>query len=222
MNEKFFQLPEEKQERIINAGYHVFSCNSYKKSPMSEIAGAAGISKSLLFHYFQNKRELYLFLWNKCAETTIQYLTEFECYEQKDLFDMMYRGTQAKISIMKKYPDMGRFVVKAFYEKDPEVCQGVQESYKKYLNLKANKTLLNLDPDMFIPGLDLQMMYRNMYWASEGYLWECVQKGELDIDKLEKDFIQMIDFWKSIYLRKCPEEGAEKGGGVWMPSKRQD
>ena len=47
MNEKFFNLPIEKQERIINAGYRVFSQNSYKKSPMSEIADAAGISKSL-------------------------------------------------------------------------------------------------------------------------------------------------------------------------------
>lgn len=63
MNEKFFALPKEKQQKIINAGFHVFSKNSYKKSPMSEIAQAAGISKSLLFHYFHNKKELYLFLW---------------------------------------------------------------------------------------------------------------------------------------------------------------
>ena len=55
MNEKFFSLPIEKQEAIINAGYRVFSENSYKKSPMSEIADAAGISKSLLFYYFHNK-----------------------------------------------------------------------------------------------------------------------------------------------------------------------
>ena len=73
MNEKFFALPEEKQQRILNAGYRVFSQNSYKKSPMSEIADEAGISKSLLFHYFRNKKELYLFLWDTCAEMTIRY-----------------------------------------------------------------------------------------------------------------------------------------------------
>ena len=88
MNEKFFALPEEKQQRIINAGYRVFSQNSYKKSPMSEIAGEAGISKSLLFHYFRNKKELYLFLWDNCAKVTIQYLEEYGCYEQTDLFEM--------------------------------------------------------------------------------------------------------------------------------------
>lgn len=78
MNKKFFALPVQKQEAILNAGFCVFSQNSYKKSPTSEIADAAGISKSLLFHYFYNKRELYLFygknvrrlpwrLWKKAA-----------------------------------------------------------------------------------------------------------------------------------------------------------
>lgn len=65
MNDKFFSLPEEKQQAIINAGHRVFSQNTYKNSPMSEIAAAADISKSLLFHYFKNKKELYLFLWDE-------------------------------------------------------------------------------------------------------------------------------------------------------------
>ena len=88
MNEKFFSLPEEKQVTIINAGYRVFSQNSYKKSPVSEIAAEAGISKSLLFHYFKNKRELYLFLLNKAAETTYKYLNEFGCHQEEDIFDI--------------------------------------------------------------------------------------------------------------------------------------
>lgn len=56
MNDKFFALPKEKQDRILNAGYRVFSQNSYKKSPMNEIALEAGISKSLLFFYFKIKK----------------------------------------------------------------------------------------------------------------------------------------------------------------------
>ena len=52
MNDKFYRLSEEKQQRIINAGFEVFAQNSYRKSPVGEIASVAGISKSLLFHYF--------------------------------------------------------------------------------------------------------------------------------------------------------------------------
>ena len=32
MNEKFYALPQEKQDRILNAGFRVFAKNSYKKS----------------------------------------------------------------------------------------------------------------------------------------------------------------------------------------------
>ena len=58
MNKKFFALPIQKQEAILNAGFCVFSQNSYKKSPTSEIADAAGISKSLLFHYYGHLKDI--------------------------------------------------------------------------------------------------------------------------------------------------------------------
>lgn len=202
MNDRFFALPPEKQQAIINAGYRVFSQNSYKNSPMSEIAGAAGISKSLLFHYFHNKKELYLFLWEKCAETTIELLTRYGCYGQADLFESMERGMRAKMEILRLYPDMGLFTIRAFYEKDAEICAAIQESYHRHFNLKADRARMNLDPAQFIPGLDVAMMYRDMYWASEGYLWEMVQRGDMDVDQLERDFTKLMAFWKSVYLRK--------------------
>ena len=106
------------------------------------------------------------------------------------------------MEIIRLYPDMGNFTIRAFYEKDPEICAAVQESYHKYINLKADKVRLNLDPEQFIPGLDISMMYREMYWASEGYLWEMVQRGNVDIEEMEMVFTKLIEFWKSVYLRK--------------------
>jgi len=46
------------------------------------------------------------------------------------------------------------------------------------------------------------MMYQDMYWASEGYLWDKVQGDNIDVDAMEQEFTKLIDFWKSIYLRK--------------------
>lgn len=202
MNGKFFELPAEKQQRIINAGFRVFSENSYKKSPMSEIAAAAGISKSLLFHYFRNKKELYMFLWDKAADITMQYLNDYNCYEPADLFEMMERGMRAKFRIMEEYPCMAAFAVKAFYEKDAEICEEVQKSYRKFFDIKAANTLAALDPESFVPGLDLRMMYREMYWASEGYLWEMIRRGKLDAAQMEKDFSALLKFWRSVYQKK--------------------
>lgn len=202
MNERFFALPKEKQLAIVNAGYRVFSQNSYKKSPMSEIAEAAGISKSLLFHYFANKRELYLFLWEKAADLTLKYLNAYRCYEPTDLFDMMERGMRTKFRLMERYPYMTSFTVKAFYEKDPEIRPAILQSYQRHFDRKAAAALSALDPADFVPGLDLQMMHREMYWAAEGYLWEMLQRGPLDAARMEADFKRLLQFWKSIYQSK--------------------
>lgn len=202
MNPRFFDLPEARQQDILRAGYRVFANNSYKHSPMSEIAAEAGVSKSLLFHYFRNKRELYLYLWQHCAKITVEAMTRHGCYGQKDLFDSMERGMEAKLEVLARWPDMGNFTVRAFYETDAEIAPAIRESYRYFFSKKADKTLTALDPGQFVPGLDLNMMYREMYWASEGYLWEAVQKGNLDLEVLQRDFKKLLEFWKSIYLRK--------------------
>ena len=92
MNKSFFQLPQEKRMAIINAGFRVFSRHSYKNSPMSEIAAAAGISKSLLFYYFKNKKELYLFLCRHSTELTQQEIIRQGCYDREDFFDIFEQG----------------------------------------------------------------------------------------------------------------------------------
>lgn len=201
MNEKFYALSEEKQNAIINAGFKVFARNSYKRSPVNEIAIEAGISKSLLFFYFRNKKELYIFLLKKSEELTKRTLMESGVMNGTDIFDIMYRGLLAKASMMKKYPDMGNFSIKAYYEKDPEVVKDVQKIIAPYTKMETNMTLPPLDKSKFKEGLDLNMMYQDMYLASEGYLWRMQQTDRLDIDRMVADYKKIIDFWKSIYLK---------------------
>jgi TetR/AcrR family transcriptional regulator len=202
INEKFYSLPEEKQHRIINAGYHVFGYNSYKKSPVSEIALTAGISKSLLFHYFHNKKELYLFLWNEAMKLTSRALVDGHCYESCDLFEMMLRGMNAKFSLMKIYPDLTAFTMNAFYEKDPAVSSEIQQSYQTVAASSTTSTLKGLNPADFRSGLDIEMMIKTMYWTCEGYLWVALKSDHIDIDVWEKDFKKIIEFWKSAYCRE--------------------
>jgi hypothetical protein len=49
-------------------------------------------------------------------------------------------------------------------------------------------------------------MYKDMYYASEGYLWEKLQSNDIDPDRMEKDFVRMIGFWQKLYSRKHNEE----------------
>ena len=54
--EKFEELSQEKQRRIIDAGMEVFGRYEYKKANTEDIAVKAGISKGLLFYYFKDRK----------------------------------------------------------------------------------------------------------------------------------------------------------------------
>lgn len=202
MNERFFQLPEEKQQAIIQAGFSVFSRNSYRDCSMNEAAQKADISKSLLFHYFRNKKEFYLYLWEVCADITIETLRRHECYGQTDLFDALERGLKAKSELIQRRPELAAFTLRAFYEQDPEIRNAVQTSVQEKFSFKSEQARLNLDSSQFRPETDVRMMYREMYWAAEGYLWELMQKGDPDFEEMERKFSELIAFWKKTYLKE--------------------
>ncbi|MGN1090201.1 MAG: TetR/AcrR family transcriptional regulator, partial [Huintestinicola sp.] len=77
-----------------------------------------------------------------------------------------------------------------------------QEIIGRTASFEANEKFLKMDTGRFVEGIELQDMYMDMYFASEGYLWEKSQQGQFNVDEVEKDFEKMIEFWKKIYLRK--------------------
>lgn len=159
----------------------------------------AGISKSLLFHYFRNKKELYLFLWRQAAKFGVEQMTARNVYEAGDFFDMMYAGLKAKIEMMRVYPYISAFSIRAFYEKDPEISFEILDSFQQMSHRASGDAISRIDKSCFRPGIDLKMMCRQMYWASEGYLWEMLQRDTVDVDVLERDAEDMLKFWKSVY-----------------------
>ena len=202
MKERFYALPEDKRNSIISAGFRVFSQYSYKNSPMSEIAAEAGISKSLLFYYFKNKKELYLFLCRYSAELTEQEMIRQKCYEKEDFFDIFLSGLKVKVQLMRQYPDLSLFQLKAYYEKDKSLRPEIDQLIGIYSGYENQSEMLKLDKEQFIEGLDLEMMYTDMFLASQGYLWEKLQSDTIDPNQMEKDFIRMIEFWRSLYSRR--------------------
>ena len=199
MNEKFFSLEPEKQHRIVDAGFQVFSRNSYKKTPVSEIAEEAGISKALLFHYFQNKKELYLFLWDQAMKMREKAQSQMKDPYAGNLFDLLERDLSLKFRLIRRYPYIANFAFRAVYEKEPEIKSVIQGKFQEYSRKSWQDTLEKLDPEDYMPGLDLQMMCRQIYWTGAGYLWQSACMGPLDPQKMEEDFGRMLAFWRSIY-----------------------
>lgn len=199
MNDKFFNLPLEKQQRIINAAYKVFSQSSYKKAPMSEIADEGGISKALLFHYFTNKKELYFYLWNSAIEMTRKINTDYAVLGTNDFFEMLKRSLFARCSLMRSYPYVYKFSLNAYYEQHPDIEQVISENYTVVSQLSKNKVFDTMDTSVFRRDVDLKMMYSEIFYAVDGYMMNKYRSGNIVPDEIEKEITALINHWKQIY-----------------------
>lgn len=59
--DSFEKISDEKKAVIIQSGIAEFSKKSYMDASTDEITINCGISKGLLFHYFGNKKNFYLY-----------------------------------------------------------------------------------------------------------------------------------------------------------------
>lgn len=201
MNEKFYNLTTEKQTRILNAGYKVFSESPYRKAPVAEIAKEAGISKALLFHYFQNKKELYLYLWNTAAKKTSSYLKDAKVLETNDLFEMLRRNITAKCMLTKRYPYMSEFTMRAYFEQDAEIAESIQVNFERLMEEGVKTVLEKIDRSPFREDLDVNLMYREMILAADGYMHMTYISGNIDPDKIKTDLEKIIQFWETVYRK---------------------
>ncbi|MDV4150679.1 TetR/AcrR family transcriptional regulator [Clostridium sp. AL.422] len=202
MNIKFFNLPIDKQQKIVNAAYKVFSQNSYKKASMSEIADEGGISKALLFHYFTNKKELYMYLWNHSIEITRKTTSKYYVLDTDDFFEMLYRALSAKCSLMKKYPHIYAFSLNAYYEQLPDIAESVQKSYADASIDSEMKVFQKIDTSVFRSDIDLKLMYKEIMYAVDGYMFNKYRSQNIVVDEIEKEMKVLIEFWRKIYTHK--------------------
>ncbi len=202
MNNKFYSLPQEKQDNIINAGFRVFATNSYKKSPMSEIAEEAGISKSLLFHYFTNKKELYLFLYDYAVKVMMDKIYSDCDQEETDFFEIVLQSTECKCKIMKQHPYLNHFLMRTYYEDNSEITDDITERNKNLVNTSIANIMKRIDFSKFKAGTDVGMLLRIITWSADGYMREKLHKPPLDADDLFNEFSEVIKFWRISHYKE--------------------
>lgn len=70
----FLNLPEEKQERVLNAAIREFSQRNVEDAVFSNIVKAAGIPRGSIYQYFDTKDDLYIYVFETLREQRRQYV----------------------------------------------------------------------------------------------------------------------------------------------------
>lgn len=141
MNEKFFDLKKEKQDRMINAALKIFALNGYKHASTDDIVAEAAISKGLLFHYFTNKLGLYTFLYDYSNRFMALELSTHVTKDEDDFFVLLEKIESAKIQVLKNYPYMQMFMDSIDAENVKEALLATEE--KKGTLAQAREEILS-------------------------------------------------------------------------------
>ena len=187
MNEKFFDLKKEKQDRMINGAMKVFALNGYARASTDEMVKEAGVSKGLWFHYFENKIGLYTFVVDYAIKYLNMELTADMPAENTDFFDTTIEIEKVKMLVRRSYPYVPLFLASLDKETSPD-RERIREAYA------------NVERIEFAPYVDDRIFDMTISYTMKGILEEEYAKDVFD----EKSYMGKIKVFLS-QMRKMSQ-----------------
>ena len=194
MNEKFFDLKKEKQDRMINAALKAFAVNGYKRASTDEIVKDAGISKGLLFHYFDTKLGLYEFVYDYSVRYIVMEMSAAISQKETDFYALYEQKEMCKIQALKNYPYMQQMINRSMQEDDAEAITVIWERRDSY-NQKIAEIMSQADMTKFSDNTDTGKLRKIMDFTIEGLMTERFREQAFDVEKLMdevKDYLSML------------------------------
>jgi AcrR family transcriptional regulator len=201
MNEKFFNLPKEKRRNIINASLYVFAGSEYKKAGTDEIAQRAGISKGLLFHYFGNKKELYLYIYRYAVDYILRQFSSGNGSAETDFFKMLNDGYKCKIQVYSEHPDIMNFMVRSYFEDNPEIKQYIDKNFGGLKKDFASDFLSRADASRFREGISPAEVFDMIRWMAEGFIHSRTPGQLTDPEAMSGEFLDKLELLRRLVYK---------------------
>ncbi len=134
--------PNETVSKILESAVALFNLHGYAGTSISDIAKQAQLSKGLLYHYFKDKDELYLYCAQMCIEEYMGYLEE-HLQNPIDTPDAITTNVKVRVEFFEAYPQY-RALFDFILSKKPEHLASELTAIRQTLiqhNVQRLKTL---------------------------------------------------------------------------------
>lgn len=204
MNDKFFELKQAKQDRMINAALKIFALSGYRHASTDDIVREAGISKGLLFHYFGSKIGLYSFLFEYSARFMLLELSREVRSVETDFFELIRQMERARMQVMKMYPYMQQFINRCMKEDCPEALEATQERRTDYKQ-RMDDYFMQVDYGVYASIADSSRLTGLVEYMIRGVTEEVTGRYDFTPEKLYREICAYLDI-----LRKAFRGGQER------------
>ena len=201
MNDKFFDLKKDKQDRMINAALKVFAMQGYKHASTDDIVKEAGVSKGLLFHYFESKLGVYEFVYEYSVRYMVIELSTTVSKAESNMFELMKQIEFARMNVTKGYPYMQQFLNRAQSEDVGEVLVAT-ESKRAILEAEYARLESQIRYMGFPSGVDGRKLYKMLDYTIKGLMTERFMEGAFQPEMLYNEITEYLDMMKLLVTKQ--------------------
>jgi AcrR family transcriptional regulator len=207
MNTRLQDLTSERRDAILNAALKEFSLKGFDDASTNKIAKAAGISKSLMFHYVSSKHELFLFVYDYFAELLNREYYQLINYDETDIFNRLRQSYALQIKLLKKYPWILDFSKLSSVTSSNEINNELTKRHS-IQNTTCYPSIFELISEArFRANLDIEKCKQIIYWSNVGFtnqILETIRNTEhssIDYIKISKLLNEYINDLESIFYQ---------------------
>lgn len=202
MNEKFFDLKKEKQDRMINASLKIFAMKGYEHASTDDIVKEAGISKGLLFHYFINKIGLYSFIYDYSVRYLMLELSTGVSREETDYFDLIQQMRFAGLQVMYNYPYMIQFLNESRKENVSEALIATEDK-RGVLSHQYNQIMRRANLSRFKPETDVEKLTKVITLTVNGLMTEQFVNDSFQADLFSEEVEKYLTLLKKLSYQEA-------------------
>jgi hypothetical protein len=194
----FVNLPQEKKKIIEETAIIEFASFGYDKASVNRIVEKCKIAKGSFYQYFDDKKDLFLYLVNIVSEKKIKYMSPvLKNPDHYDFFTLIRELFVSGLKFAADNPDltlMGNWLLKSkghpIYKDIIEIgLQKAQDVYSGLLKNAVKKKEIRSDIDLdFISHMISSMNVNVME-----YYFQNIKRKKSDMQKIDKDIIKVVD-----------------------------
>ena len=125
------------KQQIINSAITEFGNNSYTTASLNSISKNAGISKGIIYHYFQNKDDLYLECVSECFNQFVKFLNR-ATIDRSDVKNAIEDYIKRRYQFFKNQPEFLTIFTNALFQPPLHLLDSIK-------NIKTKLDEFNID-----------------------------------------------------------------------------
>ena len=110
--------PQQRRQQLLDVGAAMFAEKPYEDVLIEDIAARAGVSRALLYHYYPNKRDLYVAIFKRASA---RFLARDSPDPQLPLAEQLAAGLEAHIQSFVDHPFEAVTINRGALSDDPAV-----------------------------------------------------------------------------------------------------